>query len=232
MKLKSKYLLGCCISVLICFLTFFGFLLFSSRVAGYYVGNSENEFWYKGQHYTKQDIQYKRETRLGKPVYEVDKRKHFDLWHLGGDVYTVNGDPNREYLYIYNGDYGYGYVRDGVIIPQSGIVTAVFIKHHEKSEDQSYIEMFKKITSLNGDFVEIKTNNFAYSESIYFAYNSCPVAIHELGRVIYDNENYYYVKKENFNNANNIFEGKAALIKEQNIINFINEFPLSLTPHR
>lgn len=213
-------------------------IFYDSRIVGYFNAN-DSEFSYRNWHYTEQSFQFIEDKYLG--VSDYDREKRFDFISVfRGSVYSVKGDSNYNYLYAYNGDYGYTYVKDGTVIPTSGTVTAVYCEgaHVYRNgfgvtEEQEDINMFQRIASLSGESVSFKTSHLAAAQrEFYFAYNNCPVAAHQAGSIVYADGKFFFVKAGDSRNKQipEEGEGKGIIITDSEILNFIKGNPILILP--
>ena len=187
---------------------------------GYFVGHAG--IMYEGTYYEELvSVRCKgRGRRLGGLENQPERRiTHKPL--LGGGVYAVIGDKNHDFLLVDIGWVGGSsgpYVREGVEIPTSGTVTEVYDDFGRSSGNPAVIAMFEKIAGLTGEMTEFETSFHNNCIVLYFAYDDCPVAVHNPGFVVKIGEQLFFVKEgdANFNDGT----GKGIVITDPEIIRF------------
>jgi len=234
MKKWVKALLGLGITAVL--IAAIAALLFDVNV-GRFVG-AESDFSYNGNHYARQTFQYKeRGKRLGGIEGRDHKRIDFGLSGAGDGVYTIKGDDNHDFLYVTMGFRGLKgtYVRDGVVIPTSGTLTAVFNDSRNSTTDPADIAMFERIANLTGDVAEFRTDNLAHNQrAFYFAYDHWPVAAHMPGSIAYAENAFFFVKQGDVTSfgdyPDTTYVCKGIVITEPDLLDFITRNSIFILP--
>jgi hypothetical protein len=155
---------------------------------------------------------------------------------LDRSIYTVKNDKNYNFLVVPDlHDY---YIKEGVEIPTSGTVTAVFGDiGGVVTYKQSDIDMFIRIASVSGNEYTFTTDNFGRcGRSFDFAYNNCPVAVDGKGYVVFADNKWLFLSRENYfgkgNKPNYIHSGTFTgfEIKDKDMIEFIEKNPIYICP--
>lgn len=142
----------------------------------------------------------------------------------GVSLFTLKNDPKHNFI-VKIGDNTDCYVKNGVTIPVSGRVTAVF-HENQATYQQSDIDMFIEIASANTNEYTFATDNLdGYGRRFYFAYNDCPVAKDWKGFLAFVDNKWLFVSRENYiangdeSAGSNVFTGFE--IKDKKVIEFI-----------
>ena len=191
-----------------------------NHIAGYF-GFEYGEFTFQGDKFVSRYFEFIEGKSYGKAATLSENRP----WPRS-DVCGVYGDSNLDFLFVYDGDNSHWYVREGVVIPTNGRITAVF---HQGSvtREKSDIALFEKISALEGESVEFRTDNIAAAErEFYFAYNDCPVASFSPGSVVYADDKFFFVKTGD----SYYYGGEGIVIRDPDLINFIKRNPIFILP--
>ena len=199
----------------------------SSRISE--IGHSSEGFIYNGIHFQRCYF-YSADSDLIKLGRTND----------GSDiVYSVERRESPNLISIVGSDNTYTYRSELYNIPNEGQVTRVFVDPQYRGRNdnilisQDDISMVCRITKTHGDLAQYHINNY-YTDgnSIYFAYENCPVTVKEnlAGYIAKSDGKWIFVSPEELNKSVHDNANPADLlgteITDADILNWFNNSSL------